>query len=797
MKLPFSLIKQYVDTSLTPSELADILTMAGLEVEKIENETPTFSDIIAAKVTDVKPHPNADKLCIATIYDGRDTWQVVCGASNCKKGMKTAFAKVGATITDSNNKTIKIKKAKLREVESYGMLCSSCELGLSDEADGIMDLPDNLSEGHNLSSLCDPIFDIALTPNLGHCMSAMGVAREIAALTTGNITLPDTAYKKHDSSNTITVKIDDKDKCQRYSCRIIDDVTICPSPQWLKTILISCGMRPINAVVDILNYVMISFGQPMHAFDYDKIDGKTITVKTCDNSQKLTCLDDQKRDIPPESIVISDANKVIALGGIIGGDNSSITDTTKTIVLEAAYFDAITIRKTSGKLSLRTESALRFEKGTDPNMVIPALDYACHLIEEICNGKASKDTIDSKEKKFDARTIKCRRNRTNSILGTHLSTTEIETVLQKLDFTTVIEKQETIAVTVPTYRNDITSEIDVIEEVARIYGYNNIAKPPPQFSTGNHSHCPLYHFESRLRNYLVSSNLQEVITSDLISSKLADIMLETTLPKKSIISVLHSKSSDLSILRPSLLPSLLEVIKSNHDNKCFDYSGFEVSKIHYKKDEKYIEQSVVSLVLSGKTSPYYFDSEKRDIDFFDVKGICENLFIQFGIDNVSFTASNHPTMHSGRQADIIFNEEIVGVVGEVHPSLLTKIDIKKKVYFAEINSDKIFEKQQLFKTYNDITPYPSSERDWTVIVKEELVLSQIFSAISVLSSPILEDVELRDIYRDTSSDTDKKNITLRFIYRDKTATLSFEKTEEEHKKIIDHVTKEIKNYIIS
>jgi phenylalanyl-tRNA synthetase beta chain len=790
MKLPISLIKKYVDFAETPKEIAKILTFAGIEIEKIENEEPTFCNVVAARVEEVEKHPSADKLSIAKVNDGTQIMQVVCGASNCKQGMITAFAKIGATLLDDNNEIYKIKKASLRGVESFGMLCSKKELKLAQDKDGIIELPSDTKIGEDLSFLCEPVFEISLTPNLGHCMSALGIARELAASLKRKTNFPQSSLKE-DSLSTIDKKIKvviETDLCKRYSCRLIENVKVEKSPFWLKAKLEECGINSINNVVDITNLVMLEMGQPLHAFDLDKIEGK-IKVISSKEDRLFTSLDKEERKIPKGSICISDDKKMLALGGIIGGLNSATFETTSNILLESAFFDPKTIYKTAKALNLKTESSARFEKGVDPNATLIALDYAAYLIQNICHGKIVKGKFDIKKQDFIPKKICCRIERINNILGTSLSLSEVENIFLRLEFSILESNEKTLVVEVPTFRNDIFQEIDLIEEVGRIYGYNNIEKKNPSYHSSSIGHSPIFLFEKKMKSYLRGEALSEIISCDLISPFLAEIAQNLCFSKEDLLEVKHFKSIDQSILRPSLISSHLQLVKFNHDHKNFDLPIFEIGKVHFKKKNNYIEQTVAAITLSGKNRPHHFDRKSKDLDFFDLKGILENIFFALGIENYKFIASRHKAFHPLRQANIYINEEIeIGVIGEIHPNLLNAFDIKKKIFFSEFNLNLLLEHQKTQFSFLEICPFPSSERDLTITLKEEISIKTIFDLIKTIPSSFLETVYLLDIYKDVS---DKKNVSFRFIYRDETKTICFEDVEKEHA----NLTEIIKNYI--
>jgi phenylalanyl-tRNA synthetase beta chain len=797
MKVSYSLIKQFLDINISANDVAAHLTLAGLEVDSIEYQTSPFSGVFVGLVKETKKHPEADKLCIATVTDGKEDFQVVCGAINCRKDIKVAFAKVNATLEDENKKQFKIKKAKLRGIESHGMLCSEKELSISNMHEKIIEFDESFEIGQDLEHLSSPIFEISLTPNLGHCMSAIGIARELAAILNKKIKHPNTNVEeisKH-IKDSISIIREDKEGCPRYCCRIIEDLSIPEeSPLWLKKELFASNIRPISPIVDITNYVMIELGQPLHAFDLDLIDNKKITIKSTKTKEHVLCLDKEKRTIPENTLVIADDKKILAIAGVMGADNSAISSSTKSIVLESAFFNSAKVRKTSRSINLKTESSQRFEKGIDPNMVNVALDRATSLIQKICKGKVQKGIIDSKDFSFERKTLKLRPSKANDLLGTNLSNQEIISIFERLDSTINI-KNDDFLITVPTYRNDLNIETDLIEEVARVYGYNNIPKIAPKYSSENIPHSPLYLFENYLKKFFIAEKIQEIQTCDIVSEKLATLTTELSLPTSSIIKVLHSKSVDHSYLRPSLLSNLLEVVRFNNQHKNQDLRLFEVGRIYQKKNEGFLERSALGIILTGNNEPYNLEKSRRKIDFFDLKGILENLFNSLQIES-SFSLSAHPIFHPGQQANIFIDNIDIGVIGAIHPNILNTWDLSQNVYFAELNINELMKHTHKRTLISPIPQFPSSERDWTIITKENVPVQTFFEIFNKISNDILEKVFLLDIYKDQKIDN-QKNVTFRFIYRDKTKTLSFEEVEKSHNKLMQETKKILQDYLIT
>ena len=630
-----------------------------------------------------------------------------------------------------------------------------------------------------LLSSSDPVFEISLTPNLGHCASAIGIARELSALT-GDPLFPKKSRPLEEKGASIheklSVSLEAKNDCLRYACRLVEGIEEASTPFWLKQTLESSGYRSLHPVVDVLNYLMIAYGHPLHAFDYDKIAGKKLLIETNREVQTRIGLDGKEYTIPLDALLISDAEKPLVIAGILGLENASIAASSRNILIEAASFDPMSIRKSCKALNLKTESSFRFERGIDIGCIPFVLDQAASMIHSICKGTITRGKIDLYPKELDPSQIRFRPQRANRLLGTQLSNSEMENIFDRLQMSTKAGAEWIVSP--PSYRNDIKTEIDLIEEVARIYGYNNIEKKTPLYASSKLPHTPLYLFEKELRKNLVSQGLQELMTSDLISPKLASLCEEMHFAGEGFIKVLHSKSEDFSILRPSLLPSLLQVVQFNLDHQRETLCGYEIGKVHFKNQERLIEENIVSLVLCGKESAVHWKEKSRKFDFYDLKGILENLFSALGISPTSFEPSSFPFLHPGRQAKVRLGKAEIGVLGEVHPFTLSRLDIKEKVYFAEINTRSLLESTKTVVKFRDIPLFPSSERDWTFAMPEGFSYSKINDLIEKVRTPLLESFSLIDLYEDPISL--QKKITLHFIYRDKGKTITLEEVEKEH-----------------
>ena len=635
----------------------------------------------------------------------------------------------------------------------------------------------------------DIVFDVSLTPNLGHCMSVVGIAREVAALLKIPVNIPDLELKEEGPAveELISVEMKDAKNCPRYTCRVVEGIKVGPSPDWLQEKLEKVGVRSVNNIVDVTNFVMLGLGQPMHAFDLDKIEEKKVVVSSKRGHETLVTLDEKERDLPKEALLICDAKQPIAVAGVMGGLDSAVSENTTRILLESAYFHPAIVRKMSKWLSLRTDSSVRFEKGIDPQGVPLALDQAAAIIQKVAGGTVAKGRIDTAKKAFSPIELTVRTARANEILGTKLSLNEIISFFERLHFEIVNEENDAVTVKVPTYRNDIQVEIDLIEEIARIYGFNNIPMRPERYMTATIPDAPIYLFENEVRTLLLQEGMQEWITCDLISPEIAALTHEK---KGEFIAVLKPASIDQSILRPSLLPSMLLSVKTNLDHKNHDLFSFEVGRTHFKSKEVVIEHSCVGMLLMGKRAPYHFDLKPGDVDFFDLKGICENLLESLFVINPVFEVEHSPHFHPKQQAHIVVGGKMVGAIGQIHPALLKKADIERPVFFAQLDLHSLFTCKRGKVAFRGLSLYPASERDWTLTVKKEVSVGQLLQAIKGVDAPFLEKITLLDLYKSDQIGKDRKNVTFRLVYRDPSKTIAMEAIEKEHAKITEQVARQ-------
>lgn len=789
MKISLSLIKSFLPVELSLREIEDHLTLLGIEVDEIINETPPFEKVIVGEVLSAKKHPDAAKLQIAEVDTGKEILQVVCGAPNCRPKMKTAFAVPGSTLRDAKGNKLTIEKASLRGVESCGMLCSAEELQLWKDSEGIMDLPIEWKNGADLTSLLwDPVFELSLTPNLGHALSAIGVARELAAKLGKKIQRSKTQIKKTKEGKSIKAIIEEGSLSSQYMGRIIENVTIAPSPLWLQKELLLCGLKPICNVVDVTNYILLKNGQPLHAFDLDQIEGGEIRVEKTKKEETLTLLDKNSYEIPKNTLVISDTKKILAIAGVMGGQTSSVQNETRNIFLEAAIFNPVLVRKAGKSLGLRTDSLLRFEKGVDPEETLVSLEEATSLIQTLCGGEISdkKTEITTQTQKNEP--IKIRTRYTNKLLGTNLSKSEIQDILKRLDCRVSEGDEDSLLIEPPSYRFDLNVEVELIEEVLRIYGYNHLESSISRSTPSQIPHDSHYLFEKKIRSICTKLGLSEFLNSDLISPKLSSLCTELTCSQEvSLLKATYAKTEEYSILRPSLLPGILQSVKNNLDVKNTSFAAFEIGRIHFLEKKKPIEIPMLSFAIVGSENPPHFSQDSIPSDFYTLKGLLENLFDALKVEGISYRESKHSSFHPTRQAEVHLSEMTLGTFGELHPNLLKNAGIKGRVLFSELDLESLLSISKETSTYKSISPFPASSRDWTIPLKEKVSIGDLLERAKKEKPPILESIEVIDLY--APKESNERNATLRFTYRNVLKTLSFEEVEEAHLTLVKNLQK--------
>ncbi|MEQ8162827.1 MAG: phenylalanine--tRNA ligase subunit beta, partial [Smithellaceae bacterium] len=705
-------LKDYVDVEMTPAELADALTMAGLEVDEIKQIKPAFTGVVCAEILSVKPHPSADKLSLCAVTDSIQTYPIVCGAKNIKAGDIVPLAKVGATIPGGYT----IKSTVLRGEKSDGMLCSEEELEVGDDNSGIMQLPPGTALGKPLEEILDlgdTVLDVSITPNRADCLSMIGIAREVAAITGKKIKMPaGEVYESAEDINSITsVKIIDSDLCPRYTARMIKDVEIRPSPVWMKTRLEAVGLRSINNVVDVTNFVMLEMGQPLHSFDFRFLEEGRIVVRKSVQDEEFVSLDGKARKLEADTLLICDGVKPVAIGGIMGGLNSEVKDDTRSVFLESAYFNPSSIRRSARRLAMPTDAAFRFERGIDPEGVLAALNRAAGLIADLSGGKVCKNFIDEYPAKVPAAAnIPLALSRVNAVIGTAIEGSEVIRILQSIGMEVKENEPGKYLVTPPTYRVDITREIDLIEDVARLYGYDRVPVTLPDVAVTEMAAIPRLDLEERIRTVLTGNGYNEVINYSFISPQSVDYLgLTENDERRRLVHIKNPLVEDQAVMRTTMIFALLDSLKKNANNGCFNLKLFEMGRIFLSGGAGKLpaERNVLAGLLSGTIGEDLWNY-RLNVDFYDVKGCIDNLFSDLKTGDCRYVAENpEPFLHPGKSANIYLNDSKVGYLGEVHPDVKDRMDLKVNSYVFEINLDMLVNHIAGEVTYKEISKYPA------------------------------------------------------------------------------------------
>ncbi|HXC92661.1 MAG TPA: phenylalanine--tRNA ligase subunit beta [Geobacteraceae bacterium] len=790
MKVTYNWLKEFVDFDLAPEELAHLLTMLGLEVDSMEHTGEGLDDVIVALVEERSQHPNADKLSLCRVNNGREIINVVCGAQNFKSGDKVALAQIGATLPGD----FKIKRSKIRGEESCGMLCSEKELELADESAGIMVLPPGLELGIPLFEalgLKDTVFEIGLTPNRADCLSVIGIAREIAAKLGKKLrySIPEISERGADISSIASVEILDPDLCPRYTARYISGCTIAPSPQWLVNRLKAVGQRSINNVVDITNYVLMEYGHPLHAFDFRELAGGKIIVRRASDGETFKTLDGQERILNSSDLTIRDAERVVALAGIMGGENSEIAADTSNILLESAYFSPSAIRLTSKRLGLHTESSHRFERGTDLNILTTALDRAAALIAELSGGVIAKGLIDVFPAPQSDKRISVRVSRVNEILGLSLDEKTIAGIFRSLEFKVEPAVSETLLVDIPSFRVDIEREIDLIEEVARLHGYENIPMTMPVAEVISDRIPRSQALEREVKNLLALEGFNEVINFSFASyNDLRKLNLNESDRRSSAVSLLNPLVDEHAVMRTTLLPALLQTTARNFSLRNFNLRLFEMRRVYLAKPGSELpdEPLHVAGVLTGLRNPEGWNQSRDPVDFYDVKGLIESIKVLFKLPELTFVQGGvEPFYHPGKSAAILCRDTLLGTLGEIHPDVQEAFEIDKPVYYFELDFGKLV---SLSAAVLPITPpsrFPDSYRDIAMLIDAETPSSAVVECIKGVKSDKIRSVEIFDLYTGDRIPEGRKSLAVRVRYGSFDRTLTDDEVGKVHEKIVN------------
>jgi phenylalanyl-tRNA synthetase beta chain len=792
MFVSYKWLQDYVDLSgVSAVELAEKITKSGIEVEGVDVLNEGITGVVVGHVVERVQHPNADKLskCQVDIGQGEPV-QIICGAPNVAQGQKVAVATVGAVLPGN----FKIKRAKLRGEESNGMICSLTELGVEakvvpkEYSEGIFVFPQDAEVGTDAITLLnrdDEVLELGLTPNRADCLSMLGVAYEVAAILGREVKLPeiDVQPVTEKATDYITVKVEANEDNPLYAAKVIKNVKIGPAPLWMQTRLMSAGIRPHNNVVDITNYILLEYGQPLHAFDYDRLGSKEILVRRANDGEKFTTLDDVERTLTSDHLVITNGTEPVALAGVMGGANSEVTSDTTTVLLEAAYFTGGTVRKASKDHGLRSEASARFEKGVDPNRVRAAGERAAYLIAKYAGGEVLEGASEVDTLTVEPAVVSITLEKINNVIGTNLTVADVEAIFERLQFA-VSSEGETITVTAPTRRGDIKIEEDLIEEVARLYGYDNIPKTLP---IGSATPGKLSDYQKKrriVRQYLEGAGLFQAVTYSLTSEEKA---AQFALEKRDFIRLAMPMSEDRSILRLSIMPQLLEVVKYNSARQNDSLAVYETGAVFLANGNEVLpeEQEHLAGAITGLWHSHSWQGEKKAVDFYVLKGILEGLFAKLGLtESVTYVQAKVDNMHPGRTAEIHLNGERIGFVGQVHPTMQKELDLKD-TYVFELSLKAVLEEATAALRYEAIPRFPSITRDIALVVDKETVSGVLKDVIQQAGGKLLKEVSVFDLYEGERMEEGKKSIAYSLKYMDPERTLTDEEVTKVHTQVLE------------
>jgi phenylalanyl-tRNA synthetase beta chain len=784
MKFSESWLRSAVNPSISTEELVAQVTMAGLEVDAVESAAPEMSGVVVGEILSVEQHPDADKLRVCQVAGGGETAQVVCGAPNARAGIKVPFATVGAKLPGD----FKIKKAKLRGVESFGMLCAQTELQLGDDDDGLWELPADASVGSDLIEyleLNDNIIEVDLTPNRGDCLSIRGLAREVGVLNKTAVLEQACAPVTASINDSISITLEAPEACARYVGRVVRNLDLRqPTPQWMQEKLRRSGVRSLGPAVDVTNYVLLELGQPMHAFDLSKIDGGIVVRMGRDEKVKL--LDDSDVVIDTQTLVIADQSKALAMAGIMGGDESAVGDDTTDILFESAWFNPLAIAGKARNYGKHTDSSHRFERGVDSELQVAAIERATALMLEICGGETGPVVIQESAEHLPApATIKLRDAHLAQQLGVVIGSAEIDDILARLGLTFVSRDDEGSTWVAPSWRFDIAIEQDLVEEVARIYGYNNLPTSTPTMALELQAKPERQQDLSIFRQQLVASGYQEAVTYSFVDPELQKLVD----PETDGIALQNPISADMSVMRTSLWSGLLSTAIYNLNRQQNRVRIFEAGQCFVPGENGELTQNMaLAGLICGSRTPAGWTASKDKVDFFDIKGDLESVLALTGLaEQFSFSAAEHPALHPGQSAMLSRNGEQVGWIGQLHPKLQAQLDVSTPVYLFQVDVAKVSESR--LPKFSEVSKFPAVRRDLAFLVDSQIASADLMSEARNAAGEHLVDLMLFDVYQSKDIDNKGKSLALGLTFQHASRTL----TDEEINTAIDRVVKKLDN----
>jgi phenylalanyl-tRNA synthetase beta chain len=808
MKVTLNWLKQYVDFDWSPEEVTERLTMLGLEVEGVQKVSGEFEGIVVAQVITRDKHPNADKLSLCRVNDGKGERQIVCGAQNFKAGDKVPLILPGATLPAKPGEApFTIKVGKIRGVESHGMLCSPQELGLPEPVDGLLLLREDARVGQPFAEYLgrasgDVVYDLEVTPNRPDLNSLIGIAREIAALTGNPLKLPEISLTEEPGTTTdslVRVQLDDPELCPRYTARVIRGVKVGPSPDWLRQMLEKVGIRSISNVVDVTNYVMLECGQPLHAFDYhlvakDAAGLPAVVVRRAQPGEKFVTLDNQERTLTENMLLIADPAKGIALAGVMGGLNSEIKENTVDVLVESACFKPTNIRRTSKLLGLRTDASYRFERGADVGVTEWACRRCVQLIQATAGGQIALGAVDAYPAPAEARQITLRHQKVTDLLGVTLRNEEIEYFLGQLGLRAMGRKArpvgdetaaEPITVQVPSWRVDLKREVDLIEEIVRLHGVDKIPPTPPRGAIGSHPFDAVYDQIGEARRILCALGLNEAQGQTLVADSAARLASADNLALLS-----NPLSSDMNALRPSLLPGLLDSLRNNLTRKNNDVALFEIGRVFTQTGGQLKEERRLAIALTGTRQPAFWSGTDRDAkhDIMDLKGLLESFLEDYGLRAISYTRRAESTPLFLESATLALGGKLVlGELGQLLPPLAKQYDLRDAVFLAELNLDLLLARRNAAKSFKALPQFPGIGRDIALVMAENVTHEAVLQAVRQAKAANLESVEVFDIFRGKNVPAGQKSAAYSFTYRSSDRTLTDTEVNAAHEKLTAHL----------
>jgi phenylalanyl-tRNA synthetase beta chain len=813
MKVTLNWLKEYVDFDWSPEQLAERLTMLGIEVEGVEKHAGEFEGVVVAQILASDKHPNADKLSVCRVADGKGERQIVCGAKNYQVGDKVPLALPGCTLpTEPGQPPFTIKVGKLRGVESQGMMCSARELGLAEDAEGLLILPADAQVGQGLAqhlgrSAGDVVYDLEITPNRPDLNSLIGIAREISALTGNPLRLPkfEEETVPAETASLVRVDIREPELCPRYVARVVRGVKIGPSPTWLKNRLEQVGIRSISNVVDVTNFVMLEVGQPLHAFDYHLLDKaadgvRTVVIRRAAQDETFNTLDGQQRKLTSEMLLIADESKGVALAGVMGGQNSEINDQTHDVLIESANFKPQNIRATSKKLDLRTDSSYRFERGADVGVCDWASQRAAVLIQQLAGGEILSKPVDAYPNPAPKKTIKLRTHKVREVLGIEIPIEEQTRYLNSLELKVQSGSEQEIISEIPSFRVDMKREVDLIEEITRLYGVDRIPSASPRGAIGQHPFDAVYDSYSEVRRILTSCGLTEAQGQSLISdSTLGTLTGEGVLQRT--LRLENPLSSDMNVLRPTLIPGLLDALQRNAHHQSHDARLFEIGRVFgnlasanaAKNTAAFSEERRVAIAMTGARHNDFWSGAERDakLDIYDLKGIVEELFEQLGVNGVQWQRNEHASPLYLESATIFIGKHPAGELGQLNPIAARKYDLRDAVLLAEFNLDFILSRRNLSKSFEPLAAFPSVRRDVALLVNESITHEQVIAVVRKTKPQNLESVSLFDVFRGKNIPEGRKSVAYAFTYRGKDRTLTEGDVNAAHEKVVEQLKSQL------